>query len=118
MRKFQTTLIESAELEGKVHGVPIVGPQSCVFQAKSVDICCFMNRCQHVITDTDCTGFAPSMSTLLPRVRFHCLPARAIRRRRLSPSTDFRCAGGSCRAVEFAARSVDSVPPEKKAWML
>ena len=63
---------------------------------------------------------APSISTLLPIVRFHCFPARAMRLSRRSPSILFapRCPARSVSAVAFAARSVASVAPEKNAWML
>ena len=61
---------------------------------------------------------APSMSTLLPIVRFHCFPARAIRRSRRSPSIERRFDGGRSSVVELAASSADGGAPEKKAWML
>lgn len=41
-----------------------------------------------------------------------------MRLRRLSPSTARLFAGEACNVVEFAARSVDSVAPEKNACML
>ena len=63
---------------------------------------------------------APSISTLLPIVRFHCFPARAMRLSRRSPSMLFAPLRpvGPVRVVAFAARSVASVAPEKNAWML
>lgn len=61
---------------------------------------------------------APSMSTCLPMVFFHCFPALAILRSFLSPSNDFRCAGGSSNAEEFEARRADSEGPEKNEWIL
>jgi hypothetical protein len=57
----------------------------------------------------------PSMSTVLPIVLFHCFPARAILRKRTSPSADRRPSGGKLKELEFAASSVDGVGPEKKA---
>lgn len=62
--------------------------------------------------------YAPSISTRRTIVRFHCLPARAIRRSLRSPSTVLRCSGGIDSAVAFAARRVDSVAPEKNACTL
>jgi hypothetical protein len=61
------------------------------------------------------------MSTLRPTVFFHCRPARAIRRRRLSPSlstAESGLRGFGVSTVELAALSMDWDAPEKYAWML
>ena len=72
-------------------------------------------------------NLAPSISTFRPIVFFHCLPARAIRRNRLSPSLILRRAGrasgeSDCdvdrRTEEFTALSMEGDGPEKKAWIL
>jgi hypothetical protein len=60
----------------------------------------------------------PSMSTLLPMFFFHCFPALAMRRNRLSPSIERRLDGWRFRVVEFIALSADGGAPEKKACML
>lgn len=60
----------------------------------------------------------PSISTLRPIVRFHCLPALAMRRRRRSPSTVRRLAAVCDKAVELAAFRVAVEAPEKNEWML
>jgi hypothetical protein len=61
---------------------------------------------------------SPSISTRRPIVFFQCFPARAMRRKRISPSRGMRCRRERCCAVEFTRASVSGVPPEKKEWML
>jgi hypothetical protein len=71
------------------------------------------------------------MSTVLPIVCVHCLPALAMRRKRLSPGVDvdvslgdaavvvgFPSSRSAVVAVTFAAARVARVGPEKNAWML
>ena len=61
---------------------------------------------------------SPSISSFLPIVLLHCFPALAILLNRLSPLMGLLFSGGSSRVVEFAARNVASVAPEKNAWIL
>lgn len=75
--------------------------------------------CVKIRRTTDKLKSAPSMSTLRPIVCFHCLPARAIRRRRLSPSLFVLEAGagesGEESAEALAALSIEGDGPEKNA---
>jgi hypothetical protein len=61
---------------------------------------------------------SPSMSIVLPIVRFHCFPARAIRRNLRSLATDRGWSDGLYNEVEFAAVILDRVAPEKNEWIL
>jgi len=76
------------------HRITVICPESSVLQAHSIHISCQRhNRISHIewmISVRD----QPSMSIVLPMVFFHCFPALAMRRNRLSPSIERRFEAG------------------------